>query len=508
MPETTTTITGLLDRNAATYESDPYLVDAINEQAMAYGVIASECKGFARQLAALGIGRGDTVSVFMPNGVNTAKIIVATMYGGYVVNPINLLCQEKQLAYILGHADTRIVFTTTELEPVVCAALKASGAQAMVVATVPDAATLPTLTLAPLPSSTGQAVSASLPALLMYTSGTTGVPKGVVLSHANLLASARAIASEHQLEKSDRCLCVLPLYHINALVVNILTPLLCGAAVIVDGKFSATHFWPRVQKFQCTWINAVPTIISYLINDENPCAIDRSRIRFCRSASAALAPFHHKSFEEKFGIGIIETMGMTETAAPIFSNPYDPAQRKIGSIGRPSGVQARVIDKQGKDLPPGEKGEILVRGDNVMLGYYKSPEQTQKAFTADGWLRTGDLGYRDSEGFYFITGRVKELIIKGGENIAPREIDEILLAHPDILDAAVVGIDDKHYGQNIAAYIVKRVTTRNDDDLIQDINQFCIRELGSYKSPAAFRFVTELPRGPSGKVQRLKLLEL
>ncbi len=508
MPENTMTIASLLDHNAVNAGDDPYLIDAITEQSQAYADITTECRVFARQLSALGVMPGETISVFLPNGVNTAKIILAAMYGGYIINPINLLCQEKQLAYILGHSDTRIVFTNSELEPLVAAAMQSSGTRATVMTVSATDPALPTLTLAPLPASPRTPVPASQPALLMYTSGTTGVPKGVMLSHANLLASARAITAEHRLDKSDRCLCVLPLYHINALVVNLLTPLLSGAAVIIDHKFSATHFWSRVQTFQCTWINAVPTIISYLINDETPCPIDCSRIRFCRSASAALAPFHHKSFEERFGIGIVETMGMTETAAPIFSNPYDPAQRKIGSIGRPSGVQATVVDKEGNPLPAGQKGEILVRGENVMLGYYKSDEQTRKTFTHDGWLRTGDLGYRDADGFYFITGRVKELIIKGGENIAPREIDEILLLHPDVLDAAVVGIDDKHYGQNIAAYIVKRMTARNDDDLIRDINQFCLKELGSYKSPAAFRFVAELPRGPSGKVQRLKLLEL
>ncbi len=503
-----TTIAAVLEQNAQQTPAAPCLIDALSHDSLSYGELQSQCRQFAIQLNALGIKRGDTVSVFMPNGVNTARIIIAAMAGGFVINPINLLSQEKQLAYVLGHSDATIVFTTAELEPMVTQALAHCGAKIPVVTTTADERDLPTLTRAPLPASSNEAILPEMPALLMYTSGTTGVPKGVVLSHANLLASARAIATEHRLNQSDRCLCVLPLYHINAIVVNLLTPLLSGAPVIIDCKFSVSRFWESVQKFECTWINAVPTIISYLINDNNTQPADCSRIRFCRSASAALAPFHHKAFEDKFGIGIIETMGMTETAAPIFSNPYEPSKRKMGSIGRPSGVQAKVVDKDGNTLPANQKGEILVRGANVMLGYYKSAEQTSKAFTEDGWLRTGDLGYRDDDDFYFISGRVKELIIKGGENIAPREIDEILLLHPDILDAAVVGIDDTHYGQNIAAYIVKRTATRNDEDLIRDLDQFCVKELGRYKSPAAFRFVSELPRGPSGKVQRLKLLEM
>ncbi len=508
MLEATATITALLDLNAKHAAADAYLIDALTGDAYRYADIVRECTTFSKQLRAQGIAPGETISVFMPNGVNTAKLILATMYGGFVINPINLLCKEKQLAYILDHSDCRMVFTTAEFKPLVDAALVGQDKRITVVVTTAEQPALPVFQALLAIASEQTPVQATMPALLMYTSGTTGLPKGVVLTHRNLLASARAINQEHLLQKHDRCLCVLPLYHINALVVNVLTPLLSASSVVIDTKFSSTHFWPRVERFQCTWINAVPTIISYLINDESRFPVGHERIRFCRSASAALAPSHHKQFEQKFGIGIIETMGMTETAAPIFSNPYDPAKRKIGSIGKPSGVQAKVVGKDGLALPPGEKGEILVRGDNVMAGYYKSEEQTRKAFTEDGWLRTGDLGHQDADGFFFITGRVKELIIKGGENIAPREIDEILLMHPDVLDAAVVGIEDQHYGQNIAAYIVKRLPARDDDDLIRDINQFCIRELGTYKSPAAFRIVSELPRGPSGKVQRLKLLEL
>jgi acyl-CoA synthetase (AMP-forming)/AMP-acid ligase II len=203
------------------------------------------------------------------------------------------------------------------------------------------------------------------------------------------------------------------------------------------------------------------------------------RIRFCRSASAALPPEHHLDFEAKFGIGVVETMGLTETVAPSFSNPLAP-----------------VAD--------GVTGEIVIRGPHVMRGYYKNEAATRASFTPDGWLRTGDLGHRDRDGFFFVTGRIKELIIKGGENIAPREIDEVLLAHPAVLDAAAVGVPDRHYGQDIMACVVLREGAACAAD---ELLAFCVERLGRFKAPRTIRFVGALPRGPSGKVQRLKLLD-
>jgi len=340
-------------------------------------------------------------------------------------------------------------------------------------------------------------------ALLMYTSGTTGNPKGVMLAQANLAANAAAIAAEHQLTPKDNVLGVLPLYHINAFAVTMLAPLASRGSVAMAPKFSAARFWAQAAQTRCTWINVVPTIVSYLLEGETPPREELARIRFCRSASAALPPEHLRGFEQKFGIGVIETMGLTETVAPSFSNPLDPARRKIGSVGRASGGEARVVGKDLQPLPDGATGEILIRGPHVMRGYYKNPEATAAAFTPDGWLRTGDLGHRDADGFFFVTGRIKELIIKGGENIAPREIDEALLKHPAVLDAAAVGIPDPLYGQEILACVVLREGRAADE---ADLRAFCERELGRYKTPKAFRFVAELPRGPSGKVQRLKLL--
>jgi acyl-CoA synthetase (AMP-forming)/AMP-acid ligase II len=227
-------------------------------------------------------------------------------------------------------------------------------------------------------------------------------------------------------------------------------------------------------------------------------------VRFGRSASAPLPPDQHRAFERIFGVSVIEAMGMTESASVVFCNPQDPARRKYGTPGLPCGVEARVIDQSGAALADGATGELMLRGPNVMRAYYKSPDQTREALDPDGWLHTGDLGYRDADGFYFVTGRIKELIIKGGENIAPREIDEALLKHPAVLEAAAVGVPDANYGQDILACVVLKPGTTCNADMLR---AHCLAELGKYKTPREFRFVAELPKGASGKVQRLKLLE-
>jgi acyl-CoA synthetase (AMP-forming)/AMP-acid ligase II len=297
---------------------------------------------------------------------------------------------------------------------------------------------------------------------------------------------------------------VLPLYHINAFAVTMLAPLAHGGSLAMPPKFSAARFWPQALEARCTWINVVPTMISYLLEGAPP-AGDTSGIRFCRSASAALPPDHLRAFEQRFGIGIIETMGLTETVAPSFSNPLERTQRKLGAVGQASGCEARIINAELHELPDGQTGELAIRGPNVMRGYYKNEAATRDAFTPDGWLRTGDLGHRDSDGFFFVTGRIKELIIKGGENIAPREIDEALLRHPAVLDAAAVGFPDRHYGQDILVCLVLRPGHSVDE---AELRAFCLEHLGRFKTPRHFCRLDDLPRGPSGKVQRLKLLSL
>jgi acyl-CoA synthetase (AMP-forming)/AMP-acid ligase II len=498
------TVHALIERNAALRPQAPYALATESTQELSHGELAPASRRIGALLRAQGLRPGDTVSVVSPNGLQAVRLLLGAMHGGFCVNPVNLLSQPDQMRYVLAHSDCKLVCVAPEWEQRVRGLLPALERAVALIVADPDARRLPgepdaadtTALLAPTPEA---------PALLMYTSGTTGKPKGVLLTHANLAANAHAISAEHGLTPDDRVLAVLPLYHINAFAVTMLAPLAHGGSLAMPPKFSAARFWDQAAQAHCTWINVVPTIVSYLLEGPAPPHEQTARIRFCRSASAALPPEHLRAFERKFGIGVIETMGLTETVAPSFSNPLAAAQRKLGSVGRASGCEARVVDANLVPVADGVTGEIVIRGPNVMRGYYKDNEATRAAFTPDGWLRSGDLGHRDADGFFFVTGRIKELIIKGGENIAPREIDEALLAHPAVLEAAAVGIPDKHYGQEIMACVVLREGCSCGEDELRD---FCIERLGPFKTPKLIRFVRELPRGPSGKVQRLKLLSL
>ncbi len=491
----------LIQRQAAARPNAVYALSTESAVQLRYGELEAAIARTGAWLARHGAAPGDTVSLVMPNGLMTLRLLLAAMASGRCVNPVNLLSQPEVMRYVFEHSGCKLVLAAPEWAERVRAL--AEGLPCRVVVVDPDA-----LTLADENEAAARTAPAAAPrpddlALLMYTSGTTGRPKGVMLTQANLVANAEAIAAEHALTPADRVLGVLPLYHINAFAVTMLAPLASGGSVAMAPKFSAARFWAQAVDNGCTWINVVPTIVSYLLEGDTPAA-DLSRLRFCRSASAALPPEHLRGFERKFGLGVIETMGLTETVAPSFSNPLDPAQRKLGAVGRASGCEARIIDAELRPLPDGQTGELAIRGPNVMRGYFKNPEATAAAFTPDGWLRTGDLGHRDSDGFFFVTGRIKELIIKGGENIAPREIDEALLKHPAVLDAAAVGIPDTHYGQEILACVVLREGLTASEDELRD---FCVATLGRYKTPKRFRFMADLPRGPSGKVQRLKLAE-
>jgi len=503
-PQAASTVHELIERLARHQPTAAYALSAEHPaHVIDCAQLAQGCRRVAALLRQHGARPGDTVSLVMPNGLQTLRILLGALHAGLCVNPVNLVAQPEQMRYVLAHADGKVVCVAPEWESQVRAMLDGIGREVALLVVDADAQALPGEDDAPTVEVVAPAPDAV--ALLMYTSGTTGQPKGVMLTQANLVANAHAIAAEHGLTPADRVLAVLPLYHINAFVVTMLAPLAHGGSLAIAARFSASRFWQQACATHCTWINVVPTMISYLIEAGPVSQALTQDIRFCRSASAALAPEQHRAFEAMFGIGIVETMGLTETAAPAFSNPMAPHLRKIGSVGRASGCEARVVDAAMQPVADGSIGELAIRGPQVMLGYYKNDAATAASFTPDGWLRTGDLGQRDADGFFVVTGRIKELIIKGGENIAPREIDEVLLQHPDVREAAAVGVPDRHYGQEIGVCVVLRADAVRDEPALR---AFCEDRLGRFKAPRHFRFVDDLPRGPSGKVQRLKLASL
>ena len=504
-----TTLRDVLLAHEASQPNAPLLRSPETDRVLTYGQFAKETRQLAARLHALGFNTADHVGFLLHNGYQTTAIFLGAMAAGYVVTPLNLLSQGDALAYVLEHSDISIVFTSTHYEKQLRDALlllplqHANGIQIVVVDS--DAAEVHAGFGE---RALGADIEESTPALLMYTSGTTGKPKGALLTHKNLLHAGRSVCEWHGLTGKDSVLSSLPLYHINGQCIATVAPFVSGGSIIAPHKFSARAWWSWVERHQPTWLNMVPTIIAYLLNDAATHTGDVKlwpSIRFARSASAPLPPEQHRAFENLFGIGVIEAMGMTECASMVFCNPQNAPERKYGTPGLPCGVDVRVTSTEnGATLRDGVTGELQLRGDNVMLGYYNALDKTTEAMTGDGWLRTGDLGHRDADGFYFVTGRIKELIIKGGENIAPREIDEALLSHPAVLEAAAVGIPDANYGQDILAAIVLKPGAVCDEEMLRE---HCLRVLGRYKTPKTFRFVDDLPKGASGKVQRLKLLD-
>lgn len=477
-----------------------------NQATLTYGQLAIEAHHFSAWLIEQGISAHGHVGLYMQNGRQTSTVFLATMACGRVITPLNLLAPTDQLTWVLDHSDIEVLFYSPEQKQSLFLALEKSKRKFLLIELDPDAPKGPFMQSE---QGTLPAISADQPALLMYTSGTTGTPKGVLLTHANLLHAARSMASWHSLTQADTVLSSLPIYHINGQVISTITPFVSGGSVVAPHAFSVSSWWKLAIQYQCTWINMVPTIIAYLINAAKsggalPSRDELKAIRFGRSASAPLPPEHHREFENLFGITVIEGMGMTESASMVFCNPHDE-RRRYGSPGLPCGVEAKVIDSDGKALSSNQVGEICLRGGNVLNAYYKAETETAKAFDSEGWLKTGDLGMRDDDGFYFITGRLKELIIKGGENIAPREIDEAVLKHPAVLDAAAVGIPDVNYGQEIMVCIVLKPGSTCSEE---EMREFCLKELGKFRTPKTILFMEDLPRGPSGKVQRLKLLDV
>ncbi len=509
-----TTIRNLIDQRAADHPERTFIVAPETNAAMSYGELLAHMLDISAMLEAMEIQHQDKVAFLLPNGYWTAALFLGVPYSGRVIVPLNAVAGPDQLAYVIEHSDCKAIFVAQELLEKFSAVLRAIPSHITLIMTDVDHGPRWPDGIVPNshpPRRHCDDITPDETAVLIYTSGTTGRPKGVLLSHGNAVAGGRNTAGAHELTADDRALCVLPLYHINGEMVTIMGPLVSGGSVVLPRRFKVSQFWNNISEHRCSWFSVVPTIIAYLLAhaEREDLVLDwkesLSQLRFGRSASAPLAPEMHRAFERRFQVPIIETMGLSETAAQILSNPMPPGKAKYGSPGIAYGNEARIIDEAGQDCPDGVTGELLIRGPNVMSGYYKDSEATAEALKPDGWLRTGDLACRDADGFYFITGRLKELIIKGGENISPREIDEVLHTHPSVLEAACFAAPDPNYGQEVMACVKLKPDCECAEDELKSLSE---TKLGSFKAPRRIFFLADLPKGPSGKIQRLKLPEL
>ncbi len=470
-------------------------------EALTWARLRAEAMEVASYLRGQGVAPGETVALMAPNGRDAVLALFGGFYGGFRVALINLVAGPEAIRHALDHSEARVVMLDADQKTLFEAACTARP-----VAARPIPVRAGTDGAGPSTSGAPQSLSPQDDALLMYTSGTTGRPKGVLHSHASLLAGGWNSAVAHRLTPADRALCVLPLYHINGLCVTLMAPLVSGGSVVVCDRFSASRFWEECATQEVTWFSVVPTIVSHLLHGASgPDAATRARIGFGRSASSALAVETHQAFEARFDIPLVETMGLTETAAQILSNPLPPGDRRIGSPGIAWGNEVAVVTADLQPAASGVEGEIVVRGPNVMRGYFRDEAATAAAMASDGWFRTGDLGRMDADGYVFVTGRLKELIIKGGENVAPREVDEALYAHPDVVEAAAFARPCARYGERIEAAVKLRDGACVDAATLREL---CEARLGAFKCPDVIHILPDLPKGPSGKIQRLRLAEM
>ena len=460
---------------------------------VSYGQLRAQVVEMADALASLGIGRGDRVATSLPNGLPTIVSFLAASIAGTAA-PLNPGYREEEVNFYLEDTGAKVLLCPPDGAAEARQAAKARSVP--VYSLEMDGTGYVRIAGAP-GGKTAAAPSPDDVALVLHTSGSTGRPKRVPIMHRNIAASTRNIVAHYALTENDVALCVMPLFHVHGLVASTLSTLLSGGTVAVPAKFNALSFWRTVRDTNATWYSAVPTIHNLLLSragDERPAGSEG--LRFIRSCSAALPPEMMDRMERVFGAPVLEAYGMTEASHQMASNPRPPAVRKGGSVGPGTGVRIGIMDEAGTLLASGARGEVVIQGPNVVSGYENNPEANAKSFT-NGWFRTGDQGFLDEDGYLRLTGRLKELINRGGEKIGPREIDEVLLTHPAVAEAVCFGVPHPSWGEEVAAAVVLKEPAEESEILA-----FCKERLADFKRPKQIFITTTIPRTSTGKIQR------
>jgi long-chain acyl-CoA synthetase len=476
------TFSTLVDRRAAANPAGSAVADRTTS--LTNAELLARVQGVAAQLADLGIASGDVIALRLTNRVEFVILLFAAWRLGATVTPVNPALTDVEVTRQLDDSAAKLLIIEEDT----------AGAGGVPTLSIADLAHETTREVAPVEDSSGLA-------LLIYTSGTTGVPKGVMLDHANLDAMTTMGQEALQVGDDDRCLLILPLFHVNGIVVSILTPLRAGASVVIAERFNPNSFFDVIARERPTFFSAVPTIYSMLAALPDDVRPDTSSVRFAVCGAAPASAELLARFEHRFGFPLVEGYGLSEATCGSTINPVD-GPRKAGTVGLPfPGQELRILGLDGTSLRPGENGEVEVRGANVMRGYLGRPDDTA-AVLNNGWLRTGDLGHLDEDGYLTIVGRSKEMIIRGGENIYPKEIEDVLAGDPAVLESAVVGVPDEKWGEVVVAFVQARPGTTVD---VSALKARCREQLSGYKRPTAIHVLEVLPTSAVGKLDKRSL---
>jgi len=494
-------ITDLLERGT---DNAPAIIGSDTE-ALRYGALRTHIESVVSTLNGYGLGPRDRVAIVLPNGPQMASAFVS-IAAGATAAPLNPAYRADEFNFFLSDLRASALVLMAESDSPARNVAKAQAIPIIELEPDKDIAGLFTLRSEIVVSKKNIAPTVSDDtALILHTSGTTSRPKIVPLSHDNVVASARHIAETLTLSRRDCCLNIMPLFHIHGLIAAVLASLTAGGSVVCTQGFNALNFFSSMKKYQPTWYTAVPTMHQAILAraSRNKTIIQSSQLRFIRSSSSSLPPQVMLQLEKTFDVPVIESYGMTEAAHQMASNPLPPQPRKPGTVGPAAGPEVAIMDQSDDILSAGATGEIVIRGPNVTEGYEGNPEANEEAFSS-GWFRTGDQGVIDEDGYLTITGRLKEIINRGGEKISPREVDEVLMDHPAVAQVVTFAIPHEKLGEEVGAAVVLSDRADVEENALR---VFVGERLADFKVPRKIVFLDEIPKGQTGKLQRIGLAE-
>jgi acyl-CoA synthetase (AMP-forming)/AMP-acid ligase II len=475
----------------------PALVTAETGDALSYERLHEEIAVLAGRLASVGVGRGSRVALVVPDGPDFLHVLLALVSLGATAAPLNPAYKPDEYAFYLDDLEPDLLLVPARGGEAVRGA---AGDAVRSVEIAPGEQGISLLADGSVVEREArfEPAGADDVALLLHTSGTTSRPKQVPLLQRNLAASARTIAAFYELGPTDVSYVAMPLFHVHGLVASVFAALASGGTVVVPRRMAPRPFWPQLRTFGVTWFSAGPTLHQMLLERKDDEGAPET-LRFVRSCSSALAPALMERTEAAYGAPMLEAYGMTEASHQMASNPLPPGARKPGSVGVATGTWIRIVDASGRDLAAGTAGEVAISGPGVTSGYLGNPQANTESFF-DGWFRTGDRGVLDADGYLRLEGRLKEMILRGGENISPYEIEEVLLAHPAVSDAICFGIDDEKYGERVGAAVTLGGVAEP-----RELIDHCRERLAAFKVPEVVHVLDAIPRTPTGKVQRKRV---